>query len=243
MQARADYIRILNPGDAESRVMVQHSFPTNEVERAKGNILFNASTGEIEYDHVSNSIRFIVSFLEGAHFMRFDSTVLRWLLFFAGLAGTAMIASGLIVWLQSRMKNEKHAMEVKVVNALSIGTIIGMIGASIAFMLVNRSLMNEASLFGLERAALEVSGFVVVWIASYIHASVRGEVAWFEQTVAIAVLALITPMANWFSTGMHPLIALQQGQWEEFSVDLMLLSTCLVCILVGICKHHLVCLR
>jgi hypothetical protein len=168
-------------------------------------------------------------FLSGVHFIQFQHWPLRWLYFFAGLAGRVLIATGFLFWLEAR--RARHAAKglagVRIVEGLTAGSVTGIIIATLAFMATNRLLPAGASLAGQDRAALEVWAFYVVWMACFAHAWWRGRPAWHEQAWAVSILALVCVLLNAFTSEAHPLAALAAlagGMWTVAGTDLMLLT-------------------
>lgn len=224
-QATADGIRIIHAGDANSIVMVHHTFPKRTVAMTQGNMTFSTATGEIQNDFIPQPIQNTSAWLEGAHFIRFDSWAVRWLFFLGGLAGSAMIATGMLFWMRSRIRKGMESMSVRVVRALTIGTTTGIMTASAMFLVANRMLTNDAAAFGLGRAGLEVAAFFAVWIVTFVHAGVRDKRAWKDQCWSMATLCVLAVALNWATTGGHLLETLSQRQWAVAGVDLILMTT------------------
>ncbi|MEM1149199.1 MAG: PepSY-associated TM helix domain-containing protein [Pseudomonadota bacterium] len=224
LPARVDGVRISNAGDAGSIVMVQHAFPPRTVAMSQGNIAFSAATGEIVNDFVPRPVHNTSAWLEGAHFIRFDSWAVRWLFFFGGLAGSAMIATGMLFWMRARIRKGMEPVSVRVVRALTIGTTTGIMVSSAVFLLANRALAPDAAALGLTRAYLEVLAFFAVWIAMFIHAGVRDKRAWVDQCWAMAGVCVLAVALNWATTGGHVINTLVEGQWAVTGVDLTLLA-------------------
>jgi len=186
-------------------------------------------------------------FFSGRHFIQFDHWPLRWLYFVLGLSGCVMIATGYIYWLETRRK--RHARlglpGVRLVEGLTIGSVTGIVIATLTFFAANRLLPLGASFAGVERAALEVWAFYLVWLASFAHAWLRPGRAWREQCWVIAALALLAPVLNGVTTGDHLLKTLLEGYWPVAGMDLILLTGAGVAIyaarkLSGLAKHSAV---
>ena len=214
-----------NAGDASGLVDVSHVFPTRDVEMNKGNIGYSAATGELIYDSVPGPIQTTSAWLEGAHFIRFDSWAVRWLFFFGGLVGSVMIATGLLFWMRARIRKGMEAVSVRVVRGLTIGTTTGIMVSSAVFLAANRMLAHDASALGLSRAYLEVAAFFFVWIVSFVHAGVRNKRAWKDQCWAMLAVCFFAAGMNWVSTGALPWISAADAQWAVLGVDLMLIGT------------------
>jgi uncharacterized iron-regulated membrane protein len=223
--ARPFQVRVLEAGDAASVVEMRRSF-ARDVSMNRDAIYFDASSGAVLGHFESKPIGAAQRFIAGIHFVQFDHWLLRWLYFAGGLAGCVMIATGFLFWLESR--RAEHARRgwagVRVVEALAMGSVTGIILATLAFFIANRVLPEAAALGGLGRAQLEVLVFYVVWLASFAHAAARRRAGWGEQALAIAAAALIAPLANWLGTGDHPLRAFARGVTVVAAMDLVLLS-------------------
>ncbi|MEM0929345.1 MAG: PepSY-associated TM helix domain-containing protein, partial [Pseudomonadota bacterium] len=114
-EARADFFRIMNAGDSSSMVMVQHAFAQGRVARATGSVTFDTATGSLLKDFQPGPGRLASSWLEGAHFMRYDHWAIRWMFFFAGLSGCTMIGTGMLFWMRARIRKGMEPASVRVV--------------------------------------------------------------------------------------------------------------------------------
>lgn len=222
-------VRVLEAGDAASVVEMRRSF-SRDVSMNRDAIYFDAGSGAVLGHFESKPIGAVQRFIAGIHFVQFDHWLLRWLYFAGGLSGCVMIATGFLFWLTSR--RAEHARRgwagVRVVEALAMGSVTGIILATLAFFIANRVLPRAVGLGGLERAQLEVLVFYAVWLASFVHAAARRRAGWGEQALAIAVAALIAPLANWLGTGDHPVRALARGSFAVAGMDGVLLAAAAV---------------
>lgn len=228
--ANADYLRLEAYGDRNAKVVVQHTGPERSVARSQGRIVFDVATGEMTQDFRPKPLRNSLSWLEGAHYIMFDHWPLRWLYFLSGLAGAAMIASGLLFWMHARIRRGMEPVSVRFIRGLSVGSITGIIMASGAFLVMNRLLEGKDALLGIGRADVEVLGFFLVWIGSFLHASIRQKKAWPEQTAIIAGIACIAVVLNWITTGDNLSKTLANGLWSVAGVDLVLLTSAAVAV-------------
>ena len=122
-------------------------------------------------------------FISGMHQIQFRHWTLRALYFALGLFGCVLILSGFLVWLQGRRR--RHAAEgrsgVRIVEVIAVSSMPGIIAASVSFMVISRILPLGVSFMGIERYALEIWGFYLVWIATLAHAWCRPRVAWLSS--------------------------------------------------------------
>jgi len=223
------FVRVWHPGDAAGYVEMHRSF-ANRVSMNRDQIYFDVTTGEVLHRSEAPPVMSAQRFISGIHFIQFDHWPLRWLYFVLGLSGCVMIATGYIYWLETRRK--RHAKlglsGVRLVEGLTIGSVTGIVIATLAFFIANRLLPLGASFAGHERAALEVWAFYLVWLTTFAHAWLRPGRAWREQCWAIAALALLAPVLNAITTGDHLIKTLLDGYWPVAGMDLLLLACAVV---------------
>jgi len=210
--------------DAQGYVQVRRNYP-DSVTRGRDMIWFDAMTGEELHRFSEAPVKTTQSWFLGFHFIQFDHWTLRWLYFAGGLGGCVMIATGFLYWLAKRRKRWRSGgvPGFRLIEELTIGSVTGIVIATLAFFVSNRLLPLGASFAGYERAALEVWAFYLVWLASFAHAWLRPGLAWREQCWAIAGLAVLAPVLNGVTTGDHLLKTVLEGYWPVAGMDLLLL--------------------
>ena len=225
-------VRVWHPGDANSYVELRRSV-AHDITMNLDQIYFDAGTGAVLHRFAAGPVMSVQRFISGLHFVQFEHWTLRWLYFLAGLSGCVMIATGFIFWLGAR--RAQHAKQrlvgVRVVETLTVGSITGIVVATLAFFVANRLLPPGSNFAGQDRAALEMWAFYLVWLATFGHAAWRrahpatqpARRAWREQCAAIAVLAVAAVLLNGFTTGDHLLKTLSQAYWPVAGMDLLLL--------------------
>jgi uncharacterized iron-regulated membrane protein len=226
-------VRVWHPGDANAHVEVRRSH-ARDITMHLDQVTFDGTSGAVLARFEGAPVMKAQRFISGLHFVQFDHWALRWLYFVAGLSGCVLIATGFLFWLESR--RAQHARKglrgVRVVEALTIGSVTGILIATLAFFIANRLLPLDAVFAGQERAALEMWVFYLVWVASFVHAAVRPAVpatqpalrAWREQCAAIGVMAVAAVALNGVTTGDHLFKTLAEGYWPVAGMDLMLLA-------------------
>jgi hypothetical protein len=113
---------------------------------------------------------------------------------------------------------------VRIVAALTIGSVSGIISATLAFFVANRLLSPAASAWGFERHELEGCAFYFVWLMTFVHAWARPRVAWREQSFMIAALGVAAVLLNWLTSGDHLWRSLSQRHlWPVAGMDVLLL--------------------
>nr|WP_315249198.1 PepSY-associated TM helix domain-containing protein [uncultured Duganella sp.] len=227
------YAVVVNhPGDAAMTVDI---YSTNTPDTQHGNLLskrgvmkFNGVTGtllETEMPHRAppNGARAAMATLDELHRLHFAGSVIRWIYFVAGMAGTAMMATGAILFMVKRRQkalNEFGAATQRVyrlIDVLNVATIAGLTLACIGFLWSNRLLQLDL----VERHEWEVTAFFGVWLATLLHAAVRPVAqAWREQLWTAAALCMLLPVLNLLTTGQHVLGYLAQHDVERAAVEL-----------------------
>ena len=233
-QARAQWagghvgrMAINNPSDVNASVNVFRA-SVDRVAHDFGSVVsFNGNTGEMLTVSGGQSLPAAVggSFY-GLHMGHFAGPVLRWLYFICGLAGTAMIGTGLVIWLGKRqLKHAKTGVmpfELRLVEVLNIVSMCGLMIAIAAFFWANRLLPVSFA----ERSDWEVQTFFIAWGLSLLHAIVRrGRQGWVEQLSGGALLFVAIPVLNALTTSHHLGVSLATGDWAMAGFDLTCLAS------------------
>lgn len=216
-----------NPGDANASVVLVRDGADRVVHDFGRAATFNGVTGQLLDTTPEQSLpRAIAGSFYGLHMGRFADPVLRWLYFICGLAGTAVVGTGLVVWLGKRqLKHAKSGVmpfELRLVEVLNIASMSGLMVAVAAFFWANRLLPVDMA----GRAEWEVNSFFLVWGLSMLHAVVRrGRAAWVEQLALAALLFGAVPLLNALTTPFHLGNTLAQGDWAMAGFDLTCLGS------------------
>ena len=131
--------------------------------------------------------------IEALHKADFGGWTVKWLYFFSGLTGTAMIAIGTLLFSIKRRKKSEHefgdatARIYRCVEALNVAALAHCCGKASSTSTGNRLIPAAWP----ERGAWEIRVFFAVWAATLVHALWRPpRRAWDEQLAAAAVLCL-----------------------------------------------------
>jgi uncharacterized iron-regulated membrane protein len=192
---------------------------------------FEAASGRvIREDPPPSAVKAVNEYLTGLHLQHFRHWLLRWLYVLGGLAGCVCIATGFIFFVEKRKKQHaaKGVAGARLVDALAVTTVTGMVASAVAMLLANRLLPAELP----GKGGWEETVFWCAWALALVHALLRTAPlrqariapAWREQCWAIVALALATVAANWWSTGDHLGRTLAQGYWPVAGLDLALLA-------------------
>jgi len=133
--------------------------------------------------------REIYNTLSALHIMRIGGPGLRLLSFLSGLLGTAMIATGALLWVHKRVGQRRKLgytpLGEQMVERMNVAVFTGLLVAIGLYVLSDR--LMPAALAN--RQDIELKTFLLGWLFAAVHAAVRAPAAaWREQLAAIALL-------------------------------------------------------
>ena len=235
MAGEVGFLVVSHVGDANSYVSVYRA-GSDQVALVGQGVHFKASTGELlREDPPRSAVGSVNEFLTGLHLQHFEHWLLRWLYVLGGLMGCVCIASGFVFFVEKRKKQHARAGSAgsRVVDALAVTTVTGMLIATLSMLVANRLL--PADLAG--KGDWEQLAFWGSWLLAMAHAFVRSapvaqarlNPAWREQCWAIAALAVAAVLLNGLTTGDHLLkTVFTETYWAVASMDLSLLLSAAV---------------
>ncbi len=218
-------ILIGRPGDAEARVAVVRG-DRDRVSVSPQYLMFDGVTGRLllTKDEVGPAAetRGVVFAL---HLGRFADLTIRWLYFLVSLAGTAMVATGLVLWTVKRRAKlpdpSRPYLGFRVVERLNIAAVAGLPLAMAVFLGANRLLPTTL----VTRADWEIHLFFVAWGMSLAYAVARpAKRAWIELLWATAAALVLLPLINPVTTGRGLPTSLVSGDWIFAGFDATLLT-------------------
>ncbi len=212
---------VRQPGDANARILLSR---TDDFSRIPTTWVYDGVTGEYVQKLTlpeSGAIS-VASVMLALHEGLFASIPLRWLYFFSGLLGTAMIATGAIYWTAKRAKKAETSRGYRLVEVLNIGTIMGVLIGVAAFFLANRLLP-----IGLEhRTEWEAHVMFSAWGLSLVYPLFRSSrAAWRELTWIAAIGYASLPVVNAMTTDSGLFSSIDNGDWIMVGFDLTALGT------------------
>ena len=214
-------INVHNPADANSVIQISRG-EAGRMSMNPQTLVFAGTTGErlseTGSDGAAATTRGVTY---GLHLGRFAGPLIRALFFLCGLAGTAMVATGLILWAAKHRQKQAAAARsgfgLRLVDTLNIGAIAGLPIAMFGYFWANRLLPVDIAV----RADWEVRIFFGLWILSLLHALVRpARCAWIEQFAFAAFLGLAIPLLSVLTTQRHLGISLAERDWAMAGMDL-----------------------
>jgi uncharacterized iron-regulated membrane protein len=190
-------------------------------------VSFDAATGEVRQvrlplaDALSAGER-LQGVVESLHVAGFGGWPMKWLYFASGLLGASMMAAGTLLFSIKRRIKSQHEFGLgsagfyRCVDACNVASVIGIGVACIGYFYVNRLLPAALE----SRSLWEVRGFLLIWLATLVHALCRPVArAWREQLGLAALLCFGLPLLNLLSTGQHLGRYLAVGDWQRASVE------------------------
>ncbi|MGV7029755.1 PepSY-associated TM helix domain-containing protein [Methylobacterium symbioticum] len=198
-------IAIRNPKDANATVIVLFEEP-HGLSHEHPQLAFDGMSGmliEKRVDPLRPATKTFAT-LVGLHEAHFAGSALRLLFFLCGLTGCAMVATGLVLWTVARLPGpaERPFIGLRLVQALNVGSLVGLPAAVAAYFLANRLL--PADLAG--RAEWEIRAFFGVWLVATFLPSLRPpRRAWCEGLAAVAALCLAVTASDVLMIADHPL--------------------------------------
>jgi uncharacterized iron-regulated membrane protein len=229
MGVPVDWAAVHHPDDASAVI----SFGTDHARRVAWDmqqVSYDAATGAFLHHTPPPSSGYLAySWLGGLHMAQFGGAPLRWLYFLLGLAGCAMLASGMQVWVRKREQRVAAAGALSgygLVRALNVGVVAGMPLACAAMLLGNRLLPAGLP----DRAGAEITVFVVAWVLAAAWGAWRDRqgLGWRDLFAATALAMAAIPVVNLATTpASHLLATLPRGDWALAAVDLAALALAL----------------
>lgn len=223
-------ITVSNPGDTTARVTLFNE-NTRGVSSKQASMVFDGATGALleRRGEVLPAASETHGVLYGLHIARFSNPFVRWLFFLSGLAGTVMVATGLLLWaVKERQKYAKALAKggrigwgLRLVDGLNVAAVAGLPLAMAAFFWANRLIPAGLA----DRSPLEITCFFTAWGA----AAVAG-IAWPARRMWQAQLAIggllfaLLPVLNPLTGGAGLWTALPQGLWAIAGFDLTALG-------------------
>ena len=197
------------------------------VSRQSERLVFSSHSGEplAGYPQASTATQVRRVFF-GLHEAHFADTGLRWLLFLMGLMSSALIATGLIIWLNKRLEKVKtrHIGHV-IVERLNIAAISGLPFAIVAFFLSNRLIPIAIE----NRADAEIQVFLWAWLVCLCHSAIRPpRKAWIEQLFITAICCYLLPVIDVYQDSQRLINAIYQlnATYLTFTLSIVVVGLC-----------------
>lgn len=230
-QGEPNYLYVFNPGDAAAYVQLNRA-SDDVVSNISAVAYVDGATGAlISASSPTRPAAVVQRFVAGLHFIQFRHWALRWAYFALGLVGCVLIATGLLFWVKSRSERHRKLGHsgARIVEAISVASVTGIVIATLAFMVANRILPLGLTAFGIERGTIEIVVFYLAWLLTLLHAWRAGARAWTGQCMVIALLALAAVLLNAATTGDHLIRSItNRTLWPVAGIDAGLLMATMI---------------
>lgn len=227
-------ITVSEPGTTQSVIELRQHGGDSLIDRGQSKRLrFDGATGMQLPDAApadTDTVKAIYNVFTSLHLLRFADISLRWLSFIAGVLGTGMIATGLVLWVVKRRpmraKAGTNPFGDRLVRVLNIGTLIGLPLALGIYFWANRLLPEALP----NRSVWEIRFFFLAWLLCFLHPLFRSDKrAWIEQLLFTALVYVGLPIFSFFFLAQsHLLATLSDGRWLVAGVDFILLAVAAV---------------
>lgn len=229
------FLSIENPGDAnaimEIGTIASRGIDPFDVAHFKA--VDDEPLPDADHDVEQSGALAFYEVMEKLHEGQFAPPLLRWLYFLSGLMGAGMVATGSIFWaVKRRHSHDKAGLDsrgLRLVEALNVGTIVGLPMGIAAYFLANRLLPVTLA----SREDWEAHSLFIAWGLALVHPFVRRRRmdlrrAWREQLYFTAVLFALLPVVNAATSDNHLFVALYYGDWVLAGIDLgaLIIATC-----------------
>ena len=221
---RAGFVTVTEPGDAATRITVTRAPSTLLNSRTPG-VAYDGATGRAIWETPPPGPAAVTAgAMIGLHAGRYADPVLRWMYFLCGVAGTLMVASGLVLWTVKRREKlpdpARPHVGFRVVEKLNVAVIGGFPLGIAVFFWANRLLPVGLA----ARSNWEVHCLFIAWgVATLAAVALQASKAWPVLLGATGVLLGVLPFYNLIATDRGIFAALAAGDWLPAGVDLTLL--------------------
>jgi uncharacterized iron-regulated membrane protein len=217
------------PGDANATVTITQQ-EGHGISYDLPSITFNGVTGAMltDPDKQSGGAVQTRGVMYGLHVGRFADPLVRALFFLSGLAGCAMVATGVIMWaVKERPKHAKKlghgkiGFGLRLVDGLNLGSIAGLMLAMAAFFWANRLLPVATT----GRPDAEIAWFFTAWGVAFVAALVLPTRPMWKLQLALGGLGFaLLPVLNAATGGAGLFASVGHGIWAIAGFDLVSLA-------------------
>lgn len=221
-------VTVTNPGHANATVslVLQEG---HDMTQALPNLTFDGVTGKLAAGTGREAGTAVQTrgVMYGLHVGRFADPLVRALFFLSGLAGCAMVATGLLMWavkerpihLKAR-KDGRVGVGLRLVDGLNLGGVAGLLLAMPVFFWANRLLPAG----GAGRPELEIAWFFAAWGAAALAGlAFPTRWMWRLQLALGGALFALLPLLNPATGGAGLASSLAHGLWAVAGFDLVTL--------------------
>lgn len=212
-------ISVKNPNTNQAQItFIQQE--DHSITRNQAQITLDATNAKVLGDTRNHSpIATLYAGVYGLHMATFAQPLLRLGLFFSGILGCVMIASGLLLWSLKRQlqnKNSQFHFGHYLVDRLNVATFVGLPCATLAYLYANRLFTVTATTVN-----YEIYSFFFVWLMSFIIALItKKQYLWQTQLGIFILLCIALPILNISYLLKNNYIQNFSGYWDFARIDL-----------------------
>lgn len=218
--APVGFIDVSLPGDAASRVTISRS-PGSMLSSRTPSLAYEGATGKLVWQSPApGGASTTAGAMIGLHAGRFAGYGMRWIYFLCGVAGSVMVASGLVLWTVKRREKlpdpARPHFGFRLVERLNVAVIAGFPLGIAAMLWANRLL--PVAMKG--RGEWEVHVLFLAWLAALLLALVRRpQTAWTILLGTTGALLAAIPFYNLAATERGMIAAIADGDWLIAGTD------------------------
>lgn len=235
--AKIARIAILNPNQ-DNAIIRFEQLRDHSIIQNPARLTFNMTTGEYIADYRNRSaIAQIHSAMYGLHLAPFAQSFFRLTLFFSGLLGCIMIATGLLLWsikrqIKNQEKNESlgHFFVDRLNIAILVGLPIAIIGSFYAVRLdAFIHIIGLDEFFGFPF----ISSFFFLWLFSFIISLLTPKVKlWTSQLIVLMIFCFTLPIVNLIYLIQQDFVNNLSSYWLFFRIDIFILLLGIFAVLI-----------
>ena len=214
-------IQITDPGRDNAVIEIQRGREGGIGVFNLPSVVFNGVTGQM-IRHVAPRSATLSTWdiFTSLHFAFFGGALMRWFYLICGFAGTATIATGLLLFTIKR--DQKHGEAGMgsfrwFVDRMNLAVIAGPMLASIGYLWAVRLLPSDMA----HRPDCEVKSFYIIWFCSLVYAFVRKpKRSWRELLGLTGMLCLGLPILGFLTPRSSLVFSIAHADWMTAGVDL-----------------------
>lgn len=218
--APAGFIEVTEPGDSAARVSVSQS-PASMLSSRTPRLTYEGTSGRLVWQSPApGGAAATAGAMIGLHAGRYADAGLRWIYFLCGVAGSVMVASGLVLWTVKRREKlpdpARPYLGFRIVERLNVAVIAGFPLGIAAMLWANRLL--PVAMMG--RAEWEIHWLFIAWSAAGLTAFLlQPRIAWVTLFAALGTLLAALPVYNLAGTECGLVASLASGDWMLAGID------------------------
>ena len=215
------HLRVDNLGGAGARVT---AYTRREDIAGETRVAFDIETGApIRLIPPRTATAKVQETIVGLHKAHFANSYLRALYVICGLAGTALVGTGLMHWTAKRKAKAtaRTRFLMAVVERITLAVVIGLPMGLAAYFWANRLLPTDMAY----RSNWEVHAMFITWGGAFLYAGLRPQNrAWLEMCALAGAAYGLVPVLNVLTTDRHLGVTLPAGDWGLAGIDLAALA-------------------